>query len=211
MAAFITDDNGDWEFHFEEPPKATELPEDPTMGVSYLAGPDRWKNYSDNYLYETEVLLRKFLESKKDDEHWQKTTSSSFKKFTCGMMFEILYGKKYDQTDKHEAMIVRRMPKLMAYYSTRIQKEGIIFGKRMTKSVYSLSYKRYEKLPPYSLRLRIEWLAERGEIPTYKNMKPPKDNLTAGHARKPRTEKNMARRRERAREIYNERYKDRAH
>lgn len=61
-------------------------------------------------------------------------------------------------------------------------------------------------MPPYSLKLRLEWLGEKGDIPTWSNMAVPKDDLEPGHARNYKTEKNMERRREQARARYNERY-----
>lgn len=203
MAGFTTTDDGGWSFSFADVPGKPELPEGPNMATNYLAGKGKWDNYSDITLYECEILLRKFFESKLDDPHWS-IKNPYYRRFTCGLMFEILYGRKADCTGKDDLFIMRRLQRLMTYYSTRKQKEGMIRGKRYAKTVYTLSLKRYRTLKPYSLRLRVEWLEEHGEMPTWHNMVLPKDDLPAGHARNRQVEENMRRRRERAREIRNE-------
>lgn len=214
MAGFTTTDSGDWEFSFDDTPEIPDLPvHDPLnpqgpMTPNYLAGPGKWENYSDNVLYELESLIRKWFETKLDDPEWNKKGAPGIwaRKHTCSMVYEAIYGKKVDLKDKDCQVRLRRMPRILAYYSTKIQKEGSIKGKKLTKSIYHLSLKRYKSVPPYSLKLRLEWLTEQGKIPSWRNMKLPKDDLKKGQARNPNTNENMRKRRERAREAYNRRY-----
>jgi hypothetical protein len=121
-------------------------------------------------------------------------------------MFEQLYGRKASQKNKGDITRLRRLTKVLAYYSTKIQKAGMIRGKNYTKTVYTLSLKLYKKRPPYSLRLRLQWLTDQGIMPTWHNMQLPKDDLKPGHARNPKTDENMRIRRERAKQRYNEKY-----
>jgi len=214
MPGFITTDDGGWEFRFDDP-IATELPvHDPfeQQGPeipSYLDKPDHWKNYSDMVLYELELLLRKFFKSKEGEKNWEKG-NAYMRKYTCSMMFEQLYGRKVSMSNKDDLTRLRRLPKLLSYYSTRVQKCGSIRGRKTNKTIYTLSLRMYRNRPPYSLRLRIEWLSEQGKLPVWQNMKLPNDDLKPGHARNKRTDENMRARREKARQLYNERYADRA-
>ena len=205
MPGFTTTDDGGWEFSFEDAVEKPELPKEPTRATGYLEGPGKWENYSDTILYEVESLIRQLLEQKLSDPKWNRQ-HPKYRRYTCGMMFEAIYGKKPDLKSSKDQTILRRMPKVMTYYSTRKQKEGSIMGKKTSNTIYTLSLKRYRQLAPYSLRLRLEWLEEQGKLPTWANMKLVKDNLEVGHARNKRTDANMEKRRERAREIYNERY-----
>lgn len=192
-------------FTFGEEFKKPELPKVPTPAVSYLEGEGKWENYSDATLYECESLLRQFLEEKKKDSKWRQQ-NPMYRKCTVGIMYYNLFGCEYDSKDSLCQKRGRRLARLLTYYSTRKQKEGTILGKKHTKTIYTLSLRRYAKVPPYSLRLRVEWLAEQGRIPVWQNMQLPKDNLKAGHARNPKTDANMERRREHARRLYNEKY-----
>lgn len=211
MAGFTTTNDGDWTFSFGEEFKKPVLPSEPNMATSYLAGPGKWDNYSDPVTYECDSLLRQFFESKEGDPQWEQQ-HPKWRRFTTGMMFEILFGRKYDP--KADYKYGFRLSKVMAYYSTRAVKEGSIRGKRYKKTIYTLSPKLYHKKPPYSLRLRVEWLAEQGKLPTWHNMKLPKDDLKPGQARNPRTQENMEKRSEQARKRFNELYnknRDRKH
>lgn len=202
MAGFTTTGE-DWVFSFEDPVVKPELPDEPNMATNYLAGAGKWENYSDIKLYECESLLRDFLKSKQGDKQWD-CPSTYYRRYTTGMMFEVLFGRKYDPKTDYQYGF--RLAKLMAYYSTRITKEGSVRGKRYKKKIYCLSLKRYRKVPPYSLRLRLEWLESNNRLPSWQNMRLPKDDLKAGHARNPRTDENMRRRSERAKERYRSRY-----
>lgn len=214
MAEFITTNDGGWVFNLSNEPKVPDLPvHDPLEQVGpdrpgYLDGPGKWENYSDDILFEVESLLRKWLEVKNEDPVWNTpgAKGARARKHTCGMVYSSLYGKPVDLKDKGCQIRLRRLSKLLAYYSTRIQKEGVINGKKLTKHIYHLSLRRYRNIAPYCLKIRIKWLEERGKIPVWQNMKLPKDDLKPGQARNPRTNENMRRRRERAKEAYNQRY-----
>lgn len=212
MQGFTTTPDGSWVFNLEDPVKP-ELPVEPNLAVNYLDGPGKWDNYSDQILYECDSLIRQFFESKLDDPHWRQP-NPKYRKYTVGMMYQVLFGEKFD-VKKHDTRYTWRLATLMAYYSTRIQNEGSVRGKVKKKKIYTLSLKRYMNKPPYSLKLRVEWYAQQGVMPTWHNMKLPKDDLKAGHARNKKTDENMERRRERARARYRERYggryPDRAH
>lgn len=214
MPGFTTTSDGGWSFSFSEEPEIPDLPvHDPLDSagpkvVGYLDDPKRWENYSDLVIYELEVLLRKFLETKLDDPNW-KGAKTYWKRYTCGLMFEQLYGRRPNMKDHDDIVKLRRMPRLLAYYSSKVQKAGMVRGKQYTKTVYTLSLRRYKKNLPYSLRIRLKDMQEKGEIPTWQNLRLPKDDLKPGHARNPQTDENMRRRRERAKQIYNERYSDR--
>ncbi len=212
MPGFTTTNDGEWEFSFDDTPEIPDLPvHDPLtpqgpVTPGYLEGAGKWENYSDNVVYELESLLRKWLAIKVESEEWKKDKRGYFRRFTCGMVYECLYGHPPDMKNKDDQVKLRRMPKLLAYYSTRIQKEGSVRGKKLTKKIYTISPKLYKQRPPYNLKLRIEWLAEKGELPTWHNMMLPKDDLKAGQARNPKTNENMRLRRERARQKFNDKY-----
>ena len=206
MQGFTTDESGGWVFNFMEPETKPELPDGPNMATSYLEGPGKWENYSDRDLYEVDSLLRQFLMSKATDPKWTKA-STKWRRYTAGMMFEVIYGRPYAGTHTSDYQKILRLARVMAYYSTRITKEGSIRGKRYKKKIYYLSVARCKKLPPYSLKLRLEWLEEQGRMPCWQNMAVPKDDLKPGHARNKRTDENMEMRRERGRRLYKERYK----
>jgi hypothetical protein len=208
MEGFTTTETGEWVFNLADPESKPTLPEGPNMATSYLSGPGKWENYSDKDLYEVESLLLQFFDSVKDQPAWKQQNPRK-RRFTCGMIFEIIYGKVYDVHDKDDQRKIRRLATVMTYYSTKKQKEGSINGKYYKKTIYTLSPKLLKTRPPYSLKLRIPWLEERGKLPCWQNMRLPKDDLEAGHARNKKTDRNMELRRERARQKYNERYKHR--
>ena len=219
MAGFTTTDDGGWEFSFDDTPGVPDLPSPDSFVqqgpevANYLAGPGKWENYTDDVMYEHEGLLRKWLDLKSEDKTWRAPGARGVmaRKHTTGMVFMELYSRTVDMTDPFCQVRVRRLSRLLAYYSTKIQKCGSIHGKKVMKNIYHLSLGRYRKVPPYCLRHRLEWLTAKGEMPTWHNMQLPKDDLKPGHARNPKTNENMRRRRERGRELYNERYRDRAH
>ena len=210
MPGFTTTDDGGWVFDFMDPESKPVLPDGPNMATGYLEGVGKWENYSDRDLYEADSLLRQFLESKESDPKWT-TASTKWRRYTAGMMFEVLHGRPYAGSGTSDYQKILRLARVMAYYSTRITKEGSIRGKKYKKKIYYLSVSRCKKLPPYSLKLRLEWLEAQNKLPCWQNMKLPKDDLKAGHARNKRTDENMEMRRERAKRIYRERYKDRYH
>ena len=186
-----------WEFSFEEPREPVKLNQNPNMSTGYLEGAGKWENYTDMELYDMEKILRAFLQDKLENDYkWNH--QAKWRKYTARMLFEVLYGREYTQQDIGATM---KLARLMGHYSTRILKNGTtIRGKNVKKKVYILSAKRLEK-PPYSLRLRLEWLTERGELPCWQNMKLSKD-LEPGHARNPKTDANMQERSRKAKEVW---------
>lgn len=209
MQGFTTTDGGGWTFEFGGKPEVPDLPEGSDR-ISYLDDPEVWANYSDDALYEVESLFLKWAKAMLDDRRFVQG-NPKYRKYTCGMLFERLYGHKYDMRDPDDAVRMRRMPRVLGHYSSRIQKEGTVLGKKMTKTIYTLSVKRIRNQRPFSLRLREEWLAGQGKVPTWKSMRPVKKELGVGQARNPKTQANMERRRQRAKEAYNERYSGRKH
>lgn len=167
--------------------------------ASYLSDPDVWANYEDKELAEAEEALRDWIEEMCKIPSW-RATNSKRRKYTFSMLFELVTGDKYDQ--KKHASQVRMWVTLFRYYSSRIQKAGNINGKMYTKTVYLISPSRLKK-PPYSLRLRVPWLVEHDmAIDARTIYGPMKDSLKPGHARNPRTEENMRKRREMGRKRY---------
>lgn len=173
--------------------------------LPYISDPLAWKNYENRQLYDAEIELRKFIIQQREIPKWRNTVAP--RRYTFKMLFEILFHREYDQHTDMKSMYM--LKKLFAYYSTKITnsftdgnlKNGQKGYHKNTKA-YHLSAKDPTDKRPYSLRLRIEWLAERGQVPTAANMKLCKDDLEPGHARSKKTEENIERRRKAARERY---------
>lgn len=179
---FTTTNNDEWTFSFQDPKPVFDT-EAVNAGQTYLAAPGRWENYSDDELYEMEVLLRQFLETKKNG--WG-THSQAARKFTTNMMHQILYGTP---SPGRACGTVRKLNRLMNHYATRVWKKHgtTVRGERVNGKIYMLSARRLEK-PPYSLRLRLEWMAEQGILPTWHNMQlseqlKPGETRTANNAK----------------------------
>ena len=198
---FTTDD---WVFALDGTPPKEDI--EPAMQVPYLADPEAWEQYSDPVVYEIDVLMRKWIAKASEDNEWKRSYRK--RRYKLSMIYEQLYGRPYDQ--KRDAKMLHRLTKVVAYYSTRIQNSGSINGKTTSKKIYTIGPGRLKK-PPYSLKLRLEWLNEQGIMPDKYNMKLPKDDLKAGHARNPKTDANMERRREDGRRRYRERYGNNKH
>lgn len=193
-----------WSFVDLEPIKKGEDSID-RKAVPYITTPKAWEQYNNEILYQADKKLREFVtEMRETDPTW--ATVRNKRKFTLGMLFRILFDREWDS--KADAKNVYPLKKLFSYYSTRIQKNYYVGTKQKNKICYNLMANPCKKAP-YSLRLRLEWLAEKGEIPNSYNMKMPVDNLTPGHARNKRTDANMEARRERARERYNKYQRER--
>lgn len=210
MAGYMsTNEDGTWSFNLDgEPPDLREPEVEDDKLVTLFATKERWENYSDPYTYEFDCNIRAWIEANMETDKW-KIKNPYWRRYTFGMVWEEIYGRPYDsKTDSKRAY---RFSKILAHYSSKIAKSGSVRGKQRSKSIYTFSPKRFKKVRPYSLKLQLELLEKEGKVPTWRNLKLPKDNLTAGHARNPRTEANMRRRREEGRRIYNERYKDRNH
>ena len=158
-----------FKFSFEQPkPVFEETP----LSQPYLSGPGRWENYTDDKLYEMECLLREWLETKR---YGWGTSQQSARKFTAKMLYAILYGEDVKITP----METKRLNRLMNHYSTKkycknkttgVDNRTTIYGKRVYSNVYLMSARKLDN-PPYSLRLRLEWLEKQGKLPTYANMK----------------------------------------
>lgn len=162
----------------------------PDWALPMLTTPDKWKNYSDDAVYEADKRIRKWIASM--GSKWK--SSAKMRRYTFRMLSEILGLDDVTRSQKNYANIA----KVFAYYSTRIIKDTNI-GKKRAKKVYVISPTRLKK-PPYSLRLRLEELDKEGAWQTFRL---PKDDLEPGHARNPRTDANMQRRSEIARERAN--------
>lgn len=180
----------------------------PPRAMAFLSDPGMWKNWEDVELAKAEEMLRDWIERMCEIPSWRSTRSKK-RRYTFSMLFELITGERYEQR-KH-AKYIRTWTTLFRYYSSRIQNAASIDGKMYAKTIYVISPKRLER-PPYSLRLRIPWLVEHGMAIDQRTMtNPQSDVLRPGHARNPRTEESMRRRREEMRRRYNERYRDRKH
>ena len=169
------------------------------QAAAFLADPDLWKNYENEMLAEIEEALRSWMEEMSRLPSW-RTTNAKCRRYTFSMDFELVTGERYDQ--RRHARQSRAWTTLLRYYSSRVQKSGSIDGKFHLKTVYVLSPKRLER-PPYSIRLRIPWLVEHGYAIDKRTMVNLNDDLVEpGHARNPRTEENMRKRREEGRKRY---------
>lgn len=195
----------DWVFDLNGESKPVDIPSETYKNLSYIGEPKRWEQYSDPFTYEFDRLVRQWFDKMIENKAWVRSRNK--RRYTMSMMIEQLYGRKYDVSK--DAVNVVKMAKILAYYSTRVQKSGSINNKMYTKTIYTLSPTRYKNVLPYSLKLRLEIFAEQGIIPDYHNMTLPRDNLKPGHARNPKTDANMERKREEGRRKYNERYKNR--
>lgn len=190
---------GGWSM-YDEAPIETGSDVIDKAALPYIVKTEAWDQFNNPVVYQTDKLIREFITIMGKDSYWRRHISS--RKYTYGMLFKILFGRDYDR--KKDSKNTYVITKLFAYYSTRIQNgycnNGVI---KKNKKAYTLMADVSDK-PPYSLKLRLEWLAAKGEIPCWQNMQMPKDNLKPGHARNPKTEANMERRREEARKRYNE-------
>lgn len=207
MGEFITTNDGSWAFKFEKDPEDIKLPDTrPMWDMPYLGDPDRWANWSDPIIFECDWLIRQYIEMRMKDPGWGGLGKAAERRrrYTFGMMFRVLFGREYDP--KRDSKYNVKLGRVMSHYSSRVQKNTSMPGMKNCKTVWFLSVTRFKKVAPYSLKVRLQWLADRGETPTWRNMAPPKDDLKPGHARNKKTEANMEARRERARKQFNERY-----
>lgn len=168
--------------------------------VPYIADPKAWEQYSDDALYDAEKRLRAWLEEMSAVPAFTKHYSARTFKFS--QLFEFIYGRRYEQKvdGKYSTMLSR----LFRYYCSKTSKTYYVkaTGKTQSKTSFTLSVARLKR-PPYSLRLRLEWLAAQGIIPTSENMKLPKD-IEIGRCRNELTEAHREAQREAGRQRYNE-------
>ena len=174
----------------------------PVEVVPYISSPKEWARFNDDLQYSIEKDLRAFIEAKSKDPQWRGHHSQ--RKYRPSVLFSILYARPFDVKQDMPAMM--RLVKLMAYYSSRINKHGYDSdtGKKHNgKPSYVLSCSRLKK-PPMNLKLRLEWYAEQGIMPTFRNMRVIDDDLKPGHARNPRTEEHMKAMEQKGRDAFNE-------
>ena len=197
----INSSSDDWVFDLSGTPAKPTLANDGEL-VSLLGENDRWMQYNNELVYQLDCLVRDWIAVNSKHAKWVQNYRK--RRYTMSMIYEQIFGKPYDNDMK----VAMNLSKILAYYSSKIQKGAWLQGKMRSKTVYTISPRRLKK-PPYSLRLRLEWFAEQGIIPTYTNMCLPKDSLKPGHARNKKTDANMKARSERAKARYNERYGNR--
>lgn len=170
--------------------------------AQWISSPEAWRNWENDDLVEAERMIRSWMEEMCKLASW-RTTNAKCRKYTFAMVFEIITGERYEQR-KH-ARYIKPWTTILRYYSSRVQKSGMIDGRFHSKTVYVLSPARLKR-PPYSLRLRIPWLIENGVAVDRRTMlNLDGELLEPGHARSPRTDENMRRRREEGRKRYERR------
>lgn len=167
--------------------------------VPYISDPKAWEQYSNDALYDAEKRLRKWLEEMASNSAYRSYKSRTFR---FNQVFEILFGRKYEQ--KCDGRYSTMLSKLFRYYCSKTAKNSYDSETQKTKSKTSFTFSTARvKRPPYSLKLRLEWLLERGEMPSAANMKLPTD-IPIGVARNALTEAHRAAQREAGRQRYNE-------
>lgn len=157
------------------------------------------KQYSNEYLYQFEIALRKWLEIKCKDEAWCHNTRA--RQYTYGMIVEEIFGRPYDVKIDCGHVVVSQM---ISHYCSRVTKYYYLpEGNYKTKNTtcYHLSPKRYREVKPFGLRLQAELLMQQGIMPTDKNVVRKKP-LKKGCARNPRTQANIDKRSKKAKETY---------
>lgn len=189
-----------WSFGESKPKFESPRSPIPYEAMPWLNDPEMMAKYEDPYIYDMEVKLRNWIKEMSKYPKWKNNVKN--RRYTFGMLWEFVYGEKYDQ--KKHAKHIRRGINLFSHYSSRVQKAGTFDGKTRFKTTYVISPKRAD-CRPYGLKLRVEWLIANGYKLREDNMCDP-DRLMPGHARSPRTEANMERRREVGRQKYRERF-----
>lgn len=173
-----------------------------SAAAEFMGDPDVWANYENEHLAEVETMLREWMEDMSSTSTW-KIRSSKYRRYTFSMIYQLITGRKFDS--KRDMWEVRTWTALLKYYSSRVQKAGSINGRTYSKTIYVLSPARLKRMP-FSIRLRIPWLIEHGyEISKRTIVNPCTDLVEPGHARNPRTEENMRKRREEGRKRYERR------
>ena len=159
----------------------------------YLHDEEQFKNYCDDLIYCAEKNIRKFIEKKSEDYKWK--TVNKYRQYTLGQLVEICTGQAY--TKKKNQKLALRIRKLGLYYCSRTIQGGNVvikdekngkekvchYGKAI---LYRLSnWNKIKDMPPYSLRLRQEWLSAKNIKPNEKNMEyipPYKDHEKVGNS-----------------------------
>lgn len=150
----------------------------------------QWDNYANTFVYECDKFLRSYIG--RHSEEWSRPGNKMKQRYTFAMAFKIMFGREYDM--KKDAWCYNQLDRVLRYYSVTVAKGSTVWDgehqckKSMKKAtVYTLSPGRLKK-QPYSLRLRIEEMVTNGEMPNYRKLRVPKDNLPTGHSRNPKTE-----------------------
>jgi len=168
--------------------------------VPYISDPKAWDQYCNKDLYDAEVRLRRWLTEMSQNGTFKNNRSS--RTFRFNQVFCILYGRPYLQSvdGKFSTMLSR----LFRYYCSATAKGYYdkVTQKQYSKTSFTFSIARLKR-PPYSLKLRLEWLLEQGIMPSAANMKLPTD-IPLGTARYALTEAHRAEQREAGRQRYNE-------
>ena len=181
-----------FEFDLTGKSEKPKLPERTQM-VPWITTATAWKQFTNDYVYKADSLMRDWLRIMNKDTKW--SSNYKLRRYTFSQMFEILMGEPYDYKE-HSPWVIP-LSRIMAYYSTKIQ-DGYWDskkGKMKSKTYYTISGARVKK-PAYSLRLRLEEFSEQGVIPDVYNMKLPKDDLKKGQARRTETRRTTEKRRE---------------
>lgn len=208
MQGFITTNDGDWVFDLSDP-EPPKIHDDTAEMAPILGTAEQWENFSNQRLYNWECLIREWILKHAENHQW--ATYARNRRYTMKMVIEEITGREYTQAEfAKDTPFIRR---LLEYYSTKVQREGVINGKKYTKTIYTVSQKRVKNQKPFSLRLRLEQFKQQGVLPTPSNMKVPSVAALCkpGTAKNPRTQATMDRRSKLARERYNERYRNRKH
>ena len=181
--------------------------QDPGIGMEavFLNDPELWENYESQDLYEADKRLRTWIAEMDKNKTWHNSRLK--RRYTTGMLMKLVYGIEITCRPKKLNMYAN----LFSYYSSRIQKNGVIDKKYRKHRIYTISPARLKR-PPYSLKLRVEWMAENGvAMSGHTLFNPKREVIGPGQARNPRTQANMDRRSELAKQRYRDRYKDRKH
>lgn len=165
--------------------------------------PESWKNYTDPFLYEYEKDLRAwFAVQLKENPAFTARKNAKYRKYTLSMMMQELYGRPY--TRELDGKLRLRMHKVLQHYSSKVTKSYTApDGTHKNTAAYTFSIKRIQEQPPYSMKLRLEYLQERGQIPTKQNMLLHTEELKPGHARSKKTEAHLQARVQRGKENWN--------
>lgn len=165
----------------------------------YLQSPKAWKNYTNQALYDAEVALRKWFDIKMKDENWKKNRFA--RRYKCSMLIEEIFGRPYDQ--KIDGKYTMMYARLFGHYSSRVTKTywNPKTQKTQSLSAYHISLDRIKKAQAYSIKLRVEDLIAKGEIPNVYNTRPAKE-IETGHCRRKLTRERQDRRIQKSKEAY---------
>ncbi len=171
---------------------------EPKLEMPFIRSVDEWKNYTNEMLYDVDKWIREWMQKMHDEGVWVGKRGR-YNRYSVSTVFTLMTGMEYEY--KH-TRVAQHIGKVLSCYSSRRIKATEVHGKTC-RNVYALSYTIMAKTPPVSLKLRLEWLAERGELPTAENMRLSK-GLKPGTAYYPITNARMKKRQREARDRYNE-------